>query len=67
MGLTAQLTAIDASEKALTGAAAGRIERATMEVTTPSGKIESHAMFDDGQHEDGAAGDSLYESSFQRG
>lgn len=67
MGLTAQLTAIDASEKALTGAAAGRIERATMEVTTPSGKIESHAMFDDGQHEDGAAGDGLFGAAFSAG
>ncbi len=64
MGLTAQLTAIAPSEKAITGAGAGRIERAEMEVTSPSGKTHRVAMFDDGQHEDGAAGDGIFGAAF---
>lgn len=64
MGLTAQLTALDASEKAITGAGAGRIERAEMEVTAPSGKIQRMAMFDDGRHDDGAAGDGIFGAAF---
>lgn len=64
MGLTAQLTSLDASEKAVTGAGAGRIERAEMEVTSPSGKTQRLPMFDDGQHDDGAAADGVYGAAF---
>lgn len=64
MGLTAQLTSLDASEKAVTGADAGRIERAEMEVTFPSGKTQRLPMFDDGQHDDGAAADGVYGAAF---
>lgn len=64
MALTAQLTSLDASEKAVTGAGAGRIERAEMEVTSPSGKTQRLPMFDDGQHDDGAAADGVYGAAF---
>lgn len=65
LGLTAQLAGIDALGKAITGAGAGRIERATLTVTGPDGKVQSFAMFDDGKHDDGAAGDGLYGAAFK--
>ncbi len=64
LGLTAQLTASDMQGKAVLGSAAGRIERATLNVTGPDGVRQSLPMFDDGQHEDGAAGDGLYGAGF---
>ena len=65
LGLTAQLAAIDAVGKARTGKQAGRIERATLNVTYPDGQNQSFAMFDDGLHDDGAAGDGLYGAGFK--
>lgn len=64
-GLTAQLTGVDQGEKAVLGAGAGRIDRAQMKVTTPDGRSETFAMFDDGRHGDGAAGDGLFGAGFQ--
>src|SRR5690606_10877048 len=63
-GLTAQLTGIAAGDKALVGAAAGRIERAVLKVTGPDGSSESLAMFDDGLHGDGLAGDGVFGAGF---
>ena len=64
LGLTAQLTGVDAQGKAILGPGAGRIDRATLNVTGPDGRSESFAMFDDGQHDDGAAGDGLFGAAF---
>lgn len=64
LGLTAQLAAIDGAGKAATGPGAGRIERATLTVTGPDGRVETFAMFDDGKHDDGVAGDGLYGAGF---
>lgn len=64
IGLTAQLTRTDASDQAITGAAAGRIERAELVVTSPAGKVERYPMFDDGLHDDGVAGDGIHGATF---
>lgn len=64
MGLTAQLTGIDAQGTAVMGAGAGWIERATLTVTYPDGSNQNFAMFDDGQHDDGLAGDGVFGASF---
>lgn len=64
MGLTAQLTGVDSHDKAVLGAGAGRIERATLKVTRPDGASETVLMFDDGQHDDGVAGDGLFGAAF---
>lgn len=64
LGLTAQLTAVDARDNAMLGAKAGRIEHATLTVTRPDGVTETFPMFDDGQHEDGIAGDGLFGAAF---
>jgi hypothetical protein len=64
LGFTAQLTAVDEFETPLLGKAAGRIARAELRVTAPDGVIETHAMFDDGRHHDGNAGDGLFGGDF---
>lgn len=64
LGFTAQLTAVDEFETPLLGKAAGRIARAELRVTAPDGVIETHAMFDDGRHDDGSAGDGLFGGDF---
>ncbi len=64
IGLAARLTATDAQDKVLMGAAAGRIERAELRVTYPNGTVGLHAMFDDGLHADGAAGDGVFGGEF---
>jgi hypothetical protein len=46
------------------GAAAGRIERATLRVVGPDGIIETFAMYDDGRHGDGRADDGVVGGEF---
>jgi hypothetical protein len=64
IGVVAQLTATDAGEKVLMGGAAGRIESASLRVTAPDGSERIEAMFDDGLHADGIAGDGLFGGDF---
>jgi hypothetical protein len=64
IGVLAQLTATDADEKVLFGGEAGRIEQASLRVTAPDGSERVEAMFDDGLHADGKAGDGLYGGDF---
>lgn len=64
IGLAAQLTATDAREQILLGKDAGRIDAATLRVTAPDGSIETHVMFDDGQHGDGASADGVFGGDF---
>lgn len=39
---------------------AGALDKAVMRLTTPSGRVVSVPMFDDGRHRDGAAGDGVF-------
>lgn len=39
---------------------AGALDKAVMRLTTPSGKVVSVPMFDDGRHQDGQAGDGVF-------
>ncbi len=64
IGFSARLTATDAQDKVLMGAAAGRIERAELRITYPNGTIGINSMFDDGKHDDGVAGDGVFGGSF---
>ena len=64
LGLTTQLTGVDGMGKALTGAAAGRIERAWINLTGPDGSSTTLPMFDDGLNGDGLAGDGVYGAGF---
>jgi hypothetical protein len=66
LGLTARLSAEIEGEIAL-GAAAGRIEEAYIRVTRADGSVEKVAMFDDGLHADGAAGDGVFGGLFAAG
>jgi hypothetical protein len=64
IGVTAALSAASAEGKALVGNAAGRVDAASLRVTAPDGTIETLPMFDDGRHDDGAAGDGVYGGAF---
>lgn len=64
LGLTTQLTGVDGKGKALTGAAAGRIERAWINLTGPDGSTTTLPMYDDGLNGDGKAGDGIYGAGF---
>ena len=44
--------------------ARAEITNASLNVTSPSGERSSTGLFDDGQHNDGAAGDGLFGASF---
>jgi hypothetical protein len=66
IGLTAQLTAIGKAGVAL-GPEAGSVDEAAIRLTRADGSIEKIAMFDDGRHADGAAGDGLYGGVFDAG
>lgn len=46
------------------GKAAGSVSAASMRVTDPAGNTQVYAMYDDGQHADGAAGDGIYGGNF---
>lgn len=64
IGYTAQLAADDASGTLRMGHAAGRVGQATLRVIAPDGGEQRLPMFDDGRHDDGAAGDGRYGASF---
>lgn len=66
IGLTAQLTALGKSGVVL-GHQAGTVEEASIRLTRADGTVEKIAMFDDGLHADGAAGDGLYGGLFDAG
>ncbi len=63
LGLTALLTT-SAGDDVRVGAKAGRIAQAMLRVTAPDGSVTTHAMFDDGRHDDGLAGDGLFAGDF---
>jgi len=63
IGLAGVLTVSDAKGTRL-GAAAGRIDSATLRVTAPDGSVETFAMYDDGAHGDGLAGDGTVGGDF---
>lgn len=65
IGVTAMLTATPADGSIALGNHAGGITLATREVTRPDGSMRKVRMFDDGRHDDGAAGDGLYAGSFE--
>jgi hypothetical protein len=67
MGIVAMLT--DGSDAALSGEAklgnaAGRIQQASLRITSPLGAVETHPMFDDGLHADANANDGIYGGDF---
>lgn len=64
IGLTALLSATDAKGGIALGKDAGRIDSALLRVTGPDGAVKTYPMFDDGAHDDGAAGDGLYGGRF---
>lgn len=45
---------------------AGALDKAVMRLTTPSGRMVSVPMFDDGRHRDGAAGDGVFGGLFEK-
>lgn len=61
--LTARLTAVT-EDGSINSDRAGRMQQARMAVTNPDGAVSNVAMYDDGRHGDGAAGDGLYAGSF---
>ncbi len=63
LGLTALLTT-SLNEGVRVGITAGRINQATIHVTAPDHSIADYPMFDDGRHNDGAAGDGLFAGDF---
>lgn len=60
IGVTALLTTVIDEEKVLVGKAAGRIETAVINVTSPDQRVKTYPMYDDGLHDDGVAGDGLF-------
>ena len=63
LGLTALLTT-SLEGNVHVGRSAGRISQASIRVTAPDHSIASYPMFDDGRHNDGAAGDGLFAGDF---
>ncbi|MEO8671695.1 MAG: choice-of-anchor X domain-containing protein [Tahibacter sp.] len=43
----------------------GAIQSAELRVTSPDGRIDTRPMFDDGQHDDGAAADGVFAGDFR--
>lgn len=66
IALTAQLSG-EAKGGVVLGHDAGQIDDAWIRVTRPDGKVETVAMFDDGLHADGVAGDGIYGGVFDAG
>lgn len=60
LGIAAMLSVTGAAGEVVLGTDAGRIERAKLRVNLPSGRVSEFPMFDDGRHDDGAAGDGVY-------
>lgn len=63
LGLTALLTTSN-DDKLRVGNTAGRINQALIRVTAPDKSTATYPMFDDGRHDDGAAGDGLFAGDF---
>ncbi|SFN58379.1 hypothetical protein SAMN05216289_13323 [Dokdonella immobilis] len=63
LGLTALLTTSN-DERVSVGNTAGRITEASIRVTNPDRSIATYAMYDDGRHDDGVAGDGLFAGDF---
>ncbi|CAE6699023.1 choice-of-anchor X domain-containing protein [Xanthomonas arboricola] len=63
--LNSLLSGNDAAGASLLTAQAGQIETASLRVIDPQGGIRTLPMADDGQHDDGAAGDGVYGGTFQ--
>jgi hypothetical protein len=66
IALTAQLSA-GRDGRVVLGHAAGSIDEAKITVSRADGRVESVAMFDDGLHADGAAGDGIFGGLFAAG
>lgn len=64
LGVAALLTGGSADDTVRIGKRVGRIDSAQLHVTTPDGATRSYPMFDDGQHQDGIAGDGLFGGVF---
>ncbi len=64
IGLAAQLAATDSNDTVTMGKRAGSIDRAELRVTYPDGSSDINAMFDDGMHADGVAGDGVFGGDF---
>jgi hypothetical protein len=63
IGLTALMTA-SLSNGVRVGNTAGRINQASIRITAPDHSVATYPMFDDGQHDDGVAGDGLFAGDF---
>ncbi|MCL1499283.1 conditioned medium factor [Xanthomonas nasturtii] len=63
--LNALLSGNDARGATLLAAQAGKIATASLRVIDPQGGSRTLPMADDGQHDDGAAGDGVYGGTFQ--
>lgn len=66
IALTAQLSA-EGKAGIVLGPQAGEVDEAWIRVTRADGRVEKIAMFDDGLHADGVAGDGLYGGVFDAG
>jgi hypothetical protein len=66
IALTAQLSA-EGKAGIVLGPQAGQVDEASIRVTRADGRVEKIAMFDDGLHGDGAAGDGLFGGVFEAG
>lgn len=63
IGFVATLSEQHGANVAL-GAEAGRVERASLRVTSPNGQVSTLGMFDDGRHNDGLANDGTFGGDF---
>lgn len=64
IGFVASLYGENDQGEVLFAKAAGRVGSANLRVTSPDGREQIHAMFDDGKHNDAAAGDGIYGGDF---
>jgi hypothetical protein len=64
MGFVASLYAQTEQGELLYAKAGGQIASASLRVTAPDGEVQLLAMFDDGKHADGAAGDGIFGGDF---
>lgn len=64
IGFVASLYGETADGDVLYGKSAGRVGSASLRVTYPDGNEQTLAMYDDGKHADGVAGDGIYGGDF---
>ncbi|MGE4072320.1 MAG: choice-of-anchor X domain-containing protein [Lysobacterales bacterium] len=64
IGLIASLYAQTEQGELLYAKAGGQIASASLRVTAPNGEVQLLAMYDDGKHADGAAGDGIFGGDF---